>query len=157
MSIPNPVSDHLIGLALVPPTSGHDPAFFNPPSSYDTSGDLGPVIDQARVFIHALLPPWAENHVYRTYAFCLAIAELAGWSREEAKRLGWDKEIWFLTALLHDIGWDAKDNFETKLSFEIFGGIKARELLVRWGGSSGSSRRSLRIDHKAYRQFCFYL
>lgn len=90
-------------------------------------------------FIHALLPPWAENHCYRVYANGLAIADLAGWSTAQhgsengAEALGWNRELWFLTAMLHDIGWDDQENLKTRLSFEIFGGIKARELLMRWG------------------------
>lgn len=73
------------------------------------------------------------------YANGLAIADLAGWSTAQhgsengAEALGWNRELWFLTAMLHDIGWDDQENLKTRLSFEIFGGIKARELLMRWG------------------------
>lgn len=136
-SLPNPVNEYLASLKLAPPTKPHAPSFFDPPSPSDPPSRLGPVVEEAKKFIHALLPPWGENHVYRTYAFSLAIAEVAGWSSPgpEADRLGWDKETWFLAAILHDIGWDAQENFESRLSFEIFGAVKARELLLKWGAS----------------------
>lgn len=138
-SLPNPVTEYLTSLQLKPPSKAHDRSFFDPPSN--TSTRLGPIVEEAKKFIHALLPAWAENHVYRTYAFALAIAETAGWTKAgEADRLGWDKELWFLVAVLHDIGWDAVANFESRLSFEIFGGVKARELLIKWGIPAGGSR-----------------
>jgi cyanamide hydratase len=97
---------------------------------------LTPICDHAQEFIHALLPPWGEHHVYRTFAFGLAVAELAGWTTSpQSEELGWSRELWFLTAILHDIGWDAQDNLKSRLSFEIYGGIKAREMLMGWGAS----------------------
>jgi hypothetical protein len=131
---------HIADLKLRAPSKAQHPSFFDPPSpSSGLFTSLTFICERAREFIHTLLPLWAENHCYRTYAYGLAIADLAGWSTTNlgnpygADALGWDKELWFLTAILHDIGWDAQENLQTRLSFEIFGGIKARELLMSWG------------------------
>jgi len=127
-ALPNPVSAYIASIAIPPPSAARPISFFDPPTTKLAS--------KAAEFIHALLPAWGENHCYRTYAFGLAIADSAGWtSSPAAQEYGWDKELWFLTAILHDIGWDEVENFKTKLSFEIFGGIKAREVLLAWGAN----------------------
>lgn len=136
-SLPNPVSEFIVSLDLPSPTP-HPKSFFDPPS-VDIKTRLSPVVARAKTFVHDLLPAWAENHVYRTYAGGLIAADIAGWSKSNpgkqygAEALGWDKELWFLTAILHDIGWDAEENLKSRLSFEIFGGVKARDLLFLWG------------------------
>ena len=136
-SLPNPIFAHLAGLGLAPPAQPHPAAFFDPPSATSTAHPptaLTPICAQAQEFIHALLPPWGEHHVYRTFAIGLAVAELAGWTVAPlADELGWSRELWFLTAILHDIGWDAQEVLRSRLSFEIYGGVKAREMLMGWG------------------------
>ncbi|KAF7972462.1 hypothetical protein HWV62_17952 [Athelia sp. TMB] len=138
-SLPNPVVGYLAGLGLAPPAQPHPAAFFDPPSTTLTAHPqtaLTPICEQAQEFIHALLPPWGEHHVYRTFAVGLAIAELAGWTTAPlSEELGWSRELWFLTAILHDIGWDAQEVLRSRLSFEIYGGVKAREVLMGWGAS----------------------
>ena len=141
-SLPNPIHNYIASLRpTVPPSTPHSPSFFDPPS--ESLSPLSPIVARAKSFIHELLPPWAENHVYRTYAFGLVAADFARWSHSKpdeehgAEKLGWDKELWFLTAILHDIGWDAEGNLskDSRLSFEIYGGVKAREFLLGWGAN----------------------
>ena len=139
-SLPNPIRGYIASLQST--KTPHPPSFFDPPSDSNNT-PLSPIVARAKSFIHQLLPPWAENHVYRTYAFGLVAAEFAGWSHSSpdevhgAEKLGWDKDLWFLTAILHDIGWDSKVNLreESRLSFEVYGGVKARELLLEWGAN----------------------
>lgn len=142
-SLPNPIHGYIASLRpTVPASAPHPTSFFDPPSESDNT-PLSPIVAHAKSFIHDLLPAWAENHVYRTYAFGLVAADFAGWSHSKpgeehgAEKLGWDRELWFLTAVLHDIGWDAEGNLreDSRLSFEIYGGIKAREFLIGWGAS----------------------
>lgn len=142
-SLPNSIYPHIFSLNLTPPSKPHSTTFFDPPTSttVDKSTPLTPICERAAEYIHALLPPWAENHCYRTYAYGLAIADLSGWSSSApenefgAEELGWNRELWFLTAILHDIGWDVQEVLKSRLSFEIYGGVKARELLMTWGAS----------------------
>ncbi|KAG8862573.1 hypothetical protein FRB96_001130 [Tulasnella sp. 330] len=138
-SLPNPIFGYLAGLQLAPPSEPHQPAFFDPPSTKSTTNVqtvLTPICEKAQEFIHALLPPYGEHHVYRTFAVGLAVADLVGWTTSpQSEELGWDRDLWFLTAILHDIGWDMQENLQSRLSFEIYGGVKAREMLMGWGAS----------------------
>lgn len=135
-SLPNPLLAHIASLNLAAPSHSHPTTFFDPPSSAQSQTELSLICGKAQEFIHALLPAWGENHVYRTFAVGLAIAELAGWTTSpKAEELGWSRELWFLAAILHDIGWDMQENLNSRLSFEIYGGVKAREMLMKWGAS----------------------
>ncbi|KAG8991457.1 hypothetical protein FRB94_008857 [Tulasnella sp. JGI-2019a] len=138
-SLPNPISAHLASLQLAPPSQPHPSIFFDPPSTNSTTHAqtvLTPICEKAIDFVHALLPSWGKNHVYRTYAVGLAVADHAGWTiAPKSEELGWDREAWFLAAILHDIGWDQQENLKSRLSFEIYGGVKAREILMGWGAS----------------------
>ncbi|KAG8995706.1 hypothetical protein FRB94_008860 [Tulasnella sp. JGI-2019a] len=138
-SLSNPVFGYLAALKLAPPSYTHQSAFFDPPSTKSSvypQTALTPLCEKAQEFIHALLPPWGENHVYRCFAIGLAISEHAGWTKSpRSEELGWDRELWFLAAILHDIGWDMQEDLKTRLSFELYGGVKAREILMGWGAS----------------------
>ena len=126
-SLPNPILAHVDGLDISA-TEKHLSTFFDPPT--------GTLPERALQTIEALLPKWAVHHCLRVWAFGLVIAEAAQWSvGPKATSLGWDRTLWFLVAILHDIGWDEEGSLNSRLSFELYGGIKAREWLLEWGAS----------------------
>ncbi|KAH8918054.1 hypothetical protein BT69DRAFT_1338529 [Atractiella rhizophila] len=132
-SLPTPVQAFFVGLNLPPPSAPipSPEIFFSIPST--------PLTTKAITLIEHLLPTWAVNHCYRTFCYAIAIASKGGWDKPPlAEQLGWDREAIFLACVMHDIGWDQnahiqEDGVGSKLSFEIFGGIKAREALLKWG------------------------
>lgn len=67
---------------------------------------------------------WHDSSM-RVYYFGRAI--------QEQQFPDWDlsAETYFITALLHDIGTTEKHMAATKMSFEFYGGLLAREFLVK--------------------------
>ncbi|KAH8919264.1 hypothetical protein BT69DRAFT_1337442 [Atractiella rhizophila] len=134
-TIPQTIRSELANGKFPPPAFAiPNPAdFFSIPST--------PLTQKSIVLMENLLPKWGLNHCYRTFCYALAIAELTGWNKSPyAEELEWDREAIFLACILHDIGWDEKDCIRddaklSRLSFEIFGGIKAREGLLKWGAT----------------------
>ncbi|KAH8918051.1 hypothetical protein BT69DRAFT_1323113 [Atractiella rhizophila] len=134
-TIPQTIRSQLANGKFPPPAFAiPNPAdFFSIPST--------PLTQKSIVLMENLLPKWGLNHCYRTFCYALAIAELTGWNKSpHAEELEWDREAIFLACILHDIGWDEKDCIRddaklSRLSFEIFGGIKAREGLLKWGAT----------------------
>ncbi|KAH8918050.1 hypothetical protein BT69DRAFT_609657 [Atractiella rhizophila] len=134
-TVPSPAYLYLSSLNLPPPSSPllNTAGFFDVPST--------PLTKKAVALMENLLPTWGLNHCYRTFCYALAITSAARWDRSpQAEKFGWDREAIFLACFLHDIGWDEKeaegeDGKRSRLSFEIFGGIKAREALLKWGAN----------------------
>ncbi|KAH8918052.1 hypothetical protein BT69DRAFT_1301306 [Atractiella rhizophila] len=134
-TIPQTIRSELANGKFPPPAFAiPNPAdFFSIPST--------PLTQKSIVLMENLLPKWGLNHCYRTFCYALAIAELTGWNKSpHAEEFEWDREAIFLACILHDIGWDEEECIRedaklSRLSFEIFGGIKAREGLLKWGAT----------------------
>lgn len=77
------LADISLPLPQVYPSSFFEPPSPNPPTP------LTPIVQKARELIDDVLPAWAVNHSYRVYAFGLALAEHAGWT----KLPDWDVEV----------------------------------------------------------------
>lgn len=121
-AIPAPLVGHVASLD-VPPPRPLPSTFFDAPMT-----DL---CRKAYKFVLEFLPGWAANHSFRTYAFALAIAHYAGWDEgEKAERFGFDKEQIWLACALHELGFDQKHAVHSRLSLEIWSGIKAREWIL---------------------------
>lgn len=121
-AVPAPLFKHIASLDRPSPEPlGID--FFQPPQT--------PICQRAQEFILGYLPLWAVHHCYRTWAFGLAIAHYAGWDKEpRASELGFEREEIFLACILHELGFNTKDALNSRLSLEIWGGIKAREWIL---------------------------
>jgi len=124
-TIPAPLVEHLRTLSR-PQPSPHPLQLFEVPQTK--------LCLRAEAFVSDWLPVWAANHCFRTYAFAIAIAEYAGWTTgAQAKNLGFDKELVFLSCALHEMGFDLKSGVKSRLSLEIWGAIKAREWILGQG------------------------
>ncbi|KDQ49223.1 hypothetical protein JAAARDRAFT_662587 [Jaapia argillacea MUCL 33604] len=140
-TLPVPLLPYFASLNLPPPSIYPPSLFALLTSSTSTPTALTPIISKALSFARDFLPPWVLNHSLRVYAYGVALATHAGWTEdpEVVIHMGWDQELWFLAALFHDIGWAPDSECRcggedgTRLSFEIWGGMKARELLIEWG------------------------
>lgn len=124
-ALPRPLLAHLAQLA-VDPAQPLDAEFFDLPST-----DLA---QRSIAFVRSLIPEWAVNHSFRTYAFGLAIAHYAGWDQgDAASRLGFDRETLFLACFLHEIGFEQQNAPESRLSLEFWAAIKARDWILQQG------------------------
>ncbi len=65
------------------------------------------------------------NHSLRVYLYSKAII------KDQFPDWNLDEEVIFVTALLHDLGTTDENLKATKMSFEYFGAIKARELVLK--------------------------
>ncbi|KAM0206396.1 hypothetical protein ACHAQD_001568 [Fusarium lateritium] len=90
------------------------------------------LVAEAQGFVKARLSPEAYNHSMRVFYWGTIIAKRL--LPEHSQALS--QSTWALTCLLHDIG-TAKVFFtSTRMSFDIYGGIKAMEVLKVLGGST---------------------
>ncbi|RLV95918.1 Cyanamide hydratase DDI3 [Spathaspora sp. JA1] len=72
------------------------------------------------------LPLKVFNHSLRVYFYSLAIIH------DQFPEWDLNPEVIYVTCLLHDIGTTKENMHATKLSFESYGGIISRELLMSW-------------------------
>ncbi|KAI9168038.1 cyanamide hydratase [Paramyrothecium foliicola] len=89
------------------------------------------LVAEAQSFAKARLGPEAFNHSMRIFYWGTVIARRL--LPEHAQELS--PVTWALTCLLHDIGTAEAYFTATRMSFDIYGGIKAREVLKILGGS----------------------
>jgi len=83
-----------------------------------------PLAMQARELVEQLSPSYMLNHVFRTFYFGMVIAQ--------RNKLTIDRELFYLAAVLHDLG--LTDAFaEESGSFEWVGARKAREFCLERG------------------------
>ncbi len=83
-----------------------------------------PLARQARELVEQLSPSYLANHVFRTFYFGMAIAQ--------RNKLTIDRELFYLAAVLHDLG--LTDAFAQEPgSFEWVGARKAREFCIEKG------------------------
>jgi hypothetical protein len=83
-----------------------------------------PLAMQARELMEQLSPPYLANHVYRTFCFGMVIAQ--------RNKLTIDRELFYLAAVLHDLGVTEALAGEPG-SFEWVGARKAREFCLEKG------------------------
>ncbi|CAG7557810.1 unnamed protein product [Fusarium equiseti] len=89
------------------------------------------LVTEAQAFAKARLSPEAYNHSMRVFYWGTIIAKRL--LPEHAQLLS--PATWALTCLLHDIGTAEAYFTSTRMSFDIYGGIKAMEVLKVLGGS----------------------
>lgn len=70
------------------------------------------------------LPPKTFNHSLRVYLYGVAIMN------DHFPKWSLDPEVIFVTSMLHDIGTTDKNMAATKMSFEFWGGILSRDLIL---------------------------
>lgn len=75
------------------------------------------------------LPQETLNHSLRVYLYCKALIA------DHFPEWDLDLEVVFCTALLHDIGTTDENMHATKLSFEFYGGIISRDLVLQETGN----------------------
>lgn len=106
-------------------TSGKVP-FTQAPQPLPVEGKLLPpqtrACNQAYDHVRNQLPEEIVNHCSRVFAFGMAILNTQDFDV--------DPETFYLAALFHDIAASPKNITATKLSFEFYGGILAREWLL---------------------------
>ncbi|KAL7940710.1 hypothetical protein V8C42DRAFT_336760 [Trichoderma barbatum] len=83
-------------------------------------------------YAKAMLPPQTFNHSMRTYHFGMAITKL--YFPKQAAEL--NPVTWALTCLLHDLGTSDEFLTATRMSFDIYGGIKALQILKDFGATT---------------------
>lgn len=71
------------------------------------------------------LPTPVFNHSLRVYLYCVAIMN------DHFTKWSLDPEVIFVTSMLHDIGTTDKNMAATKMSFEFWGGIISRDLVLK--------------------------
>ncbi|CAK7901468.1 cyanamide hydratase Ddi3p [[Candida] anglica] len=85
------------------------------------SGVLGKFILE---YAQKELPEKVLNHSLRVYQYSVSIL------KDQFPEWDLDHEVLFVTALLHDIGTTDKNMSATNLSFEFYGGIISRDLIL---------------------------
>lgn len=70
------------------------------------------------------LPPQVFNHSLRVYFYSIAII------KDQFPSWDLDPEVVYVTSLLHDIGTTNENMHATKMSFESWGGIISRDLVL---------------------------
>lgn len=92
-----------------------------------------PLAARIRSYAARKLPGQTYNHSLRVYAYGCLIAERffpqfgLGASGSEDSAL---RETWFVTAMLHDIGTTPEHIASTRLSYEFWAGLHARDILL---------------------------
>ncbi|KAI5952023.1 hypothetical protein KGF54_005098 [Candida jiufengensis] len=75
-------------------------------------------------YVKEKLPIKVLNHSIRVYLYSIAVI------KDQFPEWELDSEIIFITSLLHDIGTTDDNMIATKMSFEFFGGIISRDLIL---------------------------
>lgn len=85
----------------------------------------GPTAKQILQYATDELPAEVLNHSLRVYLYSVAII------KDQFPSWDLDREVLFTTCLLHDIATTAKNMAATQMSFEFYGGILARDLVLQ--------------------------
>jgi cyanamide hydratase len=98
------------------------------------AGDLPPIPTSAlcqriQRYVKRKLPAQTYNHSLRVYAYGRLISEqyFPQFGLQESGDL---VETWFITAMLHDIGTTPDHIKSTRLSYEFWAGLHARDILL---------------------------
>lgn len=90
----------------------------------------GPTAQAILKYATEELPPKVLNHSLRVYLYSMAII------KDQFPAWDLDSEVVFTTSLLHDIGTTAKNMAATQMSFEFYGGLLARDLVLKQTGNN---------------------
>ncbi|KAI9930726.1 hypothetical protein ASPWEDRAFT_107537 [Aspergillus wentii DTO 134E9] len=90
-----------------------------------------PVVAKTLDYAKAVLHPETFNHSMRVYHYGMAITKQQ--FPEQAAALS--PVTWALTCLLHDLGTAEENLTATRMSFDIYGGIKALSVLKDFGAT----------------------
>jgi len=110
------------------PTASGDNPKRDPFTLADFPLPSSPLVQEVVKFARKELTEQIFNHSHRIYIYGLAL------TRTHFPTWTFDHETFFLTCMLHDIGLAERFLASTKLSFELKGGIVARELILGLGG-----------------------
>ncbi|KAL3451463.1 hypothetical protein BJX65DRAFT_304047 [Aspergillus insuetus] len=88
-----------------------------------------PIVDKTVQYAKAVLDPETFNHSMRVYYFGMTIT--AQQFPDQARAL--NPITWALTCLLHDLGTAPENLTATRMSFDLYGGIKALKVLQEFG------------------------
>ncbi|KAB8276380.1 hypothetical protein BDV30DRAFT_235831 [Aspergillus minisclerotigenes] len=105
-----------------PPTKPSVPQLIKDTPLPDTA-----LVKDAMQYVKAELPAHTFNHSMRVYYYGLAIA------RQHFPEWKFSDETWLLTCLFHDIGTIDKYTQDVFMSFDIYGGIVALNVLTEKG------------------------
>lgn len=128
--VPRDVDAALAGIGIAPPTTTQ--AF----TLLDLAPPDTPFVRWIEHYAKAHLSPETFNHSMRVYYIGSAVLRSylsSTWGRS----LSQDPTTYFVSALLHDIGTTEAHIGATHLSFEYYGGIYARELILKNGRQHG--------------------
>ncbi|PNP39249.1 hypothetical protein TGAMA5MH_08926 [Trichoderma gamsii] len=93
-----------------------------------SDGVVAKTINYAKAVLH----PQTFNHSMRAYYFGMAITKQ--YFPKQAAEL--NPVTWALTCLLHDLGTAEENLTATRMSFDIYGGIKALQILKDFGATT---------------------
>ncbi|PWY88020.1 cyanamide hydratase [Aspergillus sclerotioniger CBS 115572] len=91
-----------------------------------------PIVAMTLQYAKIALHPETFNHSMRVYYFGMVISKQQ--FPEQAASL--NPATWALTCLLHDLGTAEQNLTATRMSFDIYGGIKALSTLKKFGATS---------------------
>lgn len=88
-----------------------------------------PLARRIQEYVKTKLPEQTYNHSLRVYTYGRIIVEqyFPQFGFEAGSKLD---ETWFITAMLHDIGTTAEHIRSTRLSYEFWAGLHARDILL---------------------------
>ncbi|KAJ5392600.1 hypothetical protein N7509_008090 [Penicillium cosmopolitanum] len=90
-----------------------------------------PIVTKTFDYAKRVLHPAAFNHSMRVYYYGMVIAKQQ--FPEKAATLS--PVTWALTCLLHDLGTAEENLTATRMSFDLYGGIKALQVLKEFGST----------------------
>ncbi|RAH77869.1 cyanamide hydratase [Aspergillus japonicus CBS 114.51] len=91
-----------------------------------------PVVAKTTEYASAVLHPETFNHSMRVYYYGMVITH----QQFPSHAATLNPVTWALTCLLHDLGTAAENLTATRMSFDIYGGIKALTILKDFGATA---------------------
>ncbi|PLB49190.1 cyanamide hydratase [Aspergillus steynii IBT 23096] len=91
-----------------------------------------PVVAKTLKYAKEILHPETFNHSMRVYFYGMAITK----QQFPAQAAALNPATWALTCLLHDLGTAEENLTATRMSFDIYGGIKALSILKDFGATT---------------------
>ncbi|RDW65705.1 putative cyanamide hydratase [Aspergillus mulundensis] len=91
-----------------------------------------PIVSKTAEYVKRVLHPQTFNHSMRVYYFGMAITR----QQFPTQASVLNPSTWALTCLLHDLGTAPENLTATRMSFDLYGGIKALQLLNDHGAST---------------------
>ncbi|RAL06905.1 putative cyanamide hydratase [Aspergillus homomorphus CBS 101889] len=91
-----------------------------------------PVVAKTQEYAQAVLHPQTYNHSMRVYYYGMAIAK----QQFPKQAATFSPATWALLCLLHDLGTAEENLTATRMSFDLYGGIKALQVLKDFGSTT---------------------